>query len=378
MNLFHLLPSTYIGGAELFAKNLHLSLRNDYKINSNLLTSVIIPDLDTIPFSKFIDLDFFTSDSKFIKSINTIIGACLPMVSKFLLPKLRSYLTEVDVLHIHLPSTSYRYTFILSLLISLGYKCVVTIHFCQGNERPFLSLRRAINQALLKSNIKIVAVGCHQKKRIADSLRINQEYIDVIENAAFMSQNSYKCLEDFDIAYNFISVGVFQERKNQIQIIHLFSEIFDKLSGPANLVFYGDHDNEYGRRCKDLVEDLNLSHLIRFWGWTNGSDVIYASSSFIITTSSHEGRSLAIDEAIKRGLILIATPESIESFSLNRDSDYISIGNSGTPPLNLVAKLNDLSFLQTLRRASLKKAWSRSWRNVCRDYTDLYSELSNV
>lgn len=370
-SIIHLLPSLYVGGAEIFAGSLNKSMANISIFDSKLYSAIPLKGFENSSSFKVVDLGYFVATDRF----NRLRNAFFSVARNHLPSELCNLLIGCDVVHIHLPSLSYGSTPLLGAILKTNLNCVVTVHFCAGNERVNPIISYLIKASLLKKKLKIIAVGIRSKQNILNVLRIKSNLVQVIENTAFTPLSFARKLFKNEINYTFLSVGSFEPRKNQLYIIKVFDQIIKHISSSAHLTFYGNFETQYGLNCRQLVNDLNISAHVSFSGWNDDPNVIYGGSSFLITASLAEGKSLAIDEAMKRGLILVATRESIESFDLLENSEFIPINTSFGPSRETLQDLFEIKQLVNIRKSSYEKAWQRTWLDLRKEYIDTYDQF---
>ena len=73
--------------------------------------------------------------------------------------------------------------------------------------------------------------------------------------------------------FTVIVVAAFNEFKNQYQFLENCRELLKDL--PIKIEFVGDMNNEYGLKCKELVDNSPLKDKITFLGFTEEIEAVY-------------------------------------------------------------------------------------------------------
>lgn len=113
---------------------------------------------------------------------------------------------------------------------------------------------------------------------------------------------------------NICCVGTICERKGQRNIIEAFLKLTDKEKSKIHINLIGD--GELREELEKLCIDNNISENVTFWGSRKDIDKLLAQNDIFLLPSKNEGLPIAILEAMRQGLPIVATnvggiPETI-------------------------------------------------------------------
>ena len=123
-------------------------------------------------------------------------------------------------------------------------------------------------------------------------------YNGIVQSKPIQAQQIHTCV-------NFVTVASLQKRKGQDLLINAISLLPDDIKEKVHFNFVGDGPDL--KSLKHLVQELNLTEYITFWG--NRSDVprILCEMDIFILASNSEGLPISIIEALRQGLYIMTT-----------------------------------------------------------------------
>ncbi len=182
-------------------------------------------------------------------------------------------------------------------------------------------------------------------------------------------------------AFQILSVGRLEPRKDQMTLLHAFS-LFRKKFPQSNLTLAGPvGDEAYARQLRQKVDRCGWERGVRLLGKVRDLDPLYRKSDLFISTSKDEGLGLAVLEAMSYRLPVICTPVA-------GHSDFVDDGNNawlipaGEPKrlARAIQELYDNPELRTrLGENACRMVSSRfSWSQTAGKYADVFKSLLNA
>lgn len=220
-------------------------------------------------------------------------------------------------------------------------KKVVTIHDLIFLRYPefFPALDRITYKAKFKyscENADLVLVICEQTKRdLIEFLKVPESKIKVHYQSCdpvFYQLKGEAEINSLRLKYKLqrpyiLTVGAFEERKNQISLIKAFSELGDK---NRDLVLIGT-GKKYLHDCQELVTKLGLNDRVKFLSGISFQELplFYQGAELFCFPSFFEGFGLPIVEALFSGTPVVTSlgscfPESGGPYTLYADPYQVS------------------------------------------------------
>ena len=114
-----------------------------------------------------------------------------------------------------------------------------------------------------------------------------------------------------------ICVGSIHPRKNQMMLLHAFSEIAPQFGGATIQVVGPIKDDAYHQKLQRFVEEEGLTHQVEFLGWREDVPELLGKSDMLVLCSHREGVPHVVREAMFAEIPVIATsvggvPEAVE------------------------------------------------------------------
>lgn len=233
---------------------------------------------------------------------------------------------------------------------------------------------------------RIIAISEHTKKDIIDILKIPEEKITVIYEAAdaackYVSDKNIinKVKNKYGIKGDYlIHIGTINPRKNLEFLIKVFSEVVKKHPS-IKLVITGKKGWYYEGLFK-LVEKLNLKKNVIFTGYIEDSEkpVLYSGAKIFLFPSLYEGFGLPILESMACKTPVISSntsslPELIGDagikISPHKKDEWVSAIDNLLSDEKIRKKFIDKSASQLE-----KFSWDKCAKETIKVYEDLYND----
>ncbi len=268
-------------------------------------------------------------------------------------------------------------------------KCVETVHdlipllFEGTHEGPVRFAFKHLLPRIANNADKIITVSEASKKDIVQKLRINEEKIRVIYEAAseiyFPKKDASRIRKKYGINGDYmLFVGALEPKKNITSIIKAFSQL--KKKGMKHKLVLAGKKGWYYNDIMDEIKKQNIDKEVIFPGYIPLEDMpyIYSASTLFCFPSLYEGFGLPILEAMSCGVPVIGS---------NRGSIPEIAGNAGVivDPLDwkkMAIKMEEIAtdqkLRQSLKRKGIEQAKKFSWKKAAKETISLYSEVSNA
>lgn len=209
-----------------------------------------------------------------------------------------------DVVHVHLFPGMY-WTVFAKLFLLSKVPLIITEHNTK-NRRIDNPIFRFLDPFIYKKYEKIVAITPQVKEMLVDELSIPSDKVSVIYNGinlnAFTAYETQERSELFEKDSTvLIQVSRFHAQKDQVTVIKALALLTEEYK----LILIGD--GETRAECERLVEELGLSHRVRFLGARIDIPQLLQSSDIVIQSSHWEGFGLAAVEGMAAGKPVVAS-----------------------------------------------------------------------
>ncbi len=265
-------------------------------------------------------------------------------------------------------------------------KCVETVHdiipllFDDTHEGIVKFAFKHLLPRITKNVDKIITVSEASKKDIIQRLRVKEEKIKVIYEAAseIYKPEKNRNLEKYGINEDYILfVGSLEPKKNITTIIRAFSR-FKKTGAKHKLVLAGKKGWYYNNIMSEIKKQ-NIVQDVIFPGYVPLEDMpaIYSCATLLCLPSLYEGFGLPILEAMSCGTPFIGS---------NRGSIPEIAGNAGiiVEPLDwqkISEKMEEIAnnkkLRQKLKAKGIEQSKKFSWKKTAKETINLYNEASN-
>lgn len=184
-----------------------------------------------------------------------------------------------------------------------------------------------------------------------------------------------KLMEKYGFDRPFIlSVGAFEERKNQLMLIEAFAKISSQVE--QNLVLIGN-GKKYLERCQKKVIDLGLTHRVFFLSniSINELPIFYQTADLFCFPSHFEGFGLPIVEALFSKTPVITSFGSCFPESAGPSSVYIDPLSLNDISKNILNVLSDVSLQESMITKGYDFVQKFHRKNVNDKLLECYAQL---
>lgn len=222
---------------------------------------------------------------------------------------------------------------------------------------------------------KIIAVSDSLRSKIINDLFISKNKVVTIYNGVnfkAIDHKHKKCKSELLL----VTVGRLVQVKNYKMLIRAFAIAKKRCKYNIRLIFVGDGPERNNLEIE--CDSYNLNNNLIFYGFCDEVDKILSESDIFVNSSHYEGISLAIIEAMKFSLPVIAT-------SVGGNNEIISDGFSGILiPDNdverfsdaIICLANDKKKRSIIGRNGREKAFNKfNFEKTKRNYIILYEKF---
>lgn len=204
---------------------------------------------------------------------------------------------------------------------------VVTEHLFISRADTFGGYRENVELADVLyriPGIKIIAVSSGMKKKIGhDFPEIPESNVQVILNGTDFCAE--QVLSDYREKYGLgnkkilLCVGTILERKNQMQLVSVYSKLPEELKQNLKIVFCGNESAAMKGKLQEAIRKAGLENELLYVGAMSSEDMkkMYSIADGLVMPSMAEGLSIAALEAIAYGLPVIMFADSECAEDLN-------------------------------------------------------------
>lgn len=294
------------------------------------------------------------------------------------LPKLA---TEAKVDLLHQPA--------FSAPIRFSGKIVITVHdviaVLFGQDIPFYSRQYFARWMPFTYRFadKIICVSEHTKKDLIQQIKINEEKMVVIPEAAgdqfkpvADKKKIDKILDKYYISGRFIlHMGTLNPRKNLEFLIKVFNRVH-KLMPDVKLVIAGKKGWHY-ENLFDTVRHLGLEKFVIFTGYIDDDEAPYLYSAADVYTfpSIYEGFGLPPLEAMSCGTPVVASNTSSIPEVVGDAGILLNPTDVESWVKALLRLLRDDNERKEMSAKSLARAKQFSWTKTARKTVEVYEEI---
>jgi glycosyltransferase involved in cell wall biosynthesis len=232
-------------------------------------------------------------------------------------------------------------------------------------------------------NADMVMAICEQTKRdLIEFLGVDEKKIVVHYQSCdpvFYEKRDFSEIKSLMQKYGFerpfiLNVGAFEERKNQLALIEAFAKSANQIE--QDLVLIGN-GKAYLAQCKKRVEDLKLSHRVRFLSNIpfNELPLFYQAADLFCFPSHFEGFGLPIVESLFSQTPVITSFGSCFPESAGPDSVYIDPLSVDDISDKMIKVLSDVTLQKTMISKGHEYAQQFHRENVTAKLLEYYSQL---
>ncbi len=358
MNILHLIATEESGGAETVVRDL-CSMFNDDRVSSSAIVAgggwlagelarVGVP-YRVYEYSPFLDSSLIKKIVKYVKD------------------------NEIDIIHCHMSQMN-----IIGSAISrfLGISSIMTFHGISGhfNSRQLIYLYRLAS--FFPS--KLVFVSNNLKELFLQGVPLARSKSIVIYNGInidhFTSDSANRVSVDSNV-FNMVAVGNLVDDKDYSTLIKSCSVLKEK-TDKFTLKIAGEGPEE--ETISESIDHLGLTQNVELLGFHDDISALLASADGYVISSTHEGFSISLVEAMAAGLPVISTscggPEEI--IDNNVDGLLVDVGDPQALAEKIWSLMNDRKKRETLAEAGQKKVKKLFSLEIMKEqYTRLYESL---
>jgi sugar transferase (PEP-CTERM/EpsH1 system associated) len=289
MKILHVIESLEIGGAEMFVINLVNQMPKEYE-----QSICCIKKIGPLENRLSRDIRVFCLNKKEGNSLSV----------PFRLAKIIRH-GGYDVVHSH------NWGVLIESLVGGrlgGARCI--IHTAHGIMEHYSKnkikkhLRKIAERVMAFFLDKLVTVSDQLRGQIISDLSISSKKIMTVYNGVICRDDSKHIIKNNNMV-TLVSVGRMVPVKNYQMLIKAFKIAEEKCSIPIRLIFVGDGPER--KRLEQIKDDMKLGEKVIFYGYRDDTEKIMCESDIFVNSSFYEGISIAILEAMKESIPVIAT-----------------------------------------------------------------------
>lgn len=123
-----------------------------------------------------------------------------------------------------------------------------------------------------------------------------------------------------------LSIGVLCERKNQLELIK-FALRCRQTGQSIKVVFLGDYNNFYGKKCREFASENKLEDSVIFAGFVLNIEDYFEKGDLLIVASSVESYPGVIVESMANKVPIISTPVAgVPELLINGETGFLTEG----------------------------------------------------
>jgi len=245
----------------------------------------------------------------------------------------------------------------------------------------FLAYKKIIASAAKKAQ-KIITVSESSKTDIQKFLGIGREKIKVIlEGSSLTGSVNDKTAREIQNKYlltrpYFLFVGVWERKKNLINLALGFNQFLEKYKFDMDLVICGKPDAHYPEIKLKLMQIKHKDRLVIIEKPEDEDLAALYQGAFAFTSASlHEGFGLSGVEAMNFGLPLIVSNTPVFNEIYDNAAIYFNSQNPNDIADKMNLLINDSLFYNKMGEASLARSTGFSWDNAAKETLELYNQV---
>ncbi len=363
MKILHIIGSLEMGGAE----NLLIPLtkeqkRQGYDVSVLLLRKATNPTVTKKIQDKGISVSWLTEGS---------------LYNPLLILKLRPYLRQYDIIHVHLFPSLY-WVGIAKWLTEKSAPLVYTEHSTKNRRRDNFILKKV--DRIIYENAYLHVIACSEKARETFlEAYPNIKHITTVNNGVDTRLNRealpYAKKELLGIpedSFVVTMVARFMFMKRQDTIV----ESISKLPAKFHACLVGSEQNDEGiLKVKKLAEELGVSDRVHFLYIRPDVPRILKTSDVVMMSSEYEGLSLSSIEGMAAGKPFIATDVIGLREVVEGAGELFELYNSDQLASILFKLESDKEYYSTLAHRCSQRALEFDIKIMVDKYTEVYKSV---
>ena len=292
MKILKIINSLEAGGAEKLVVDMAIEFhKNGIEVTLLLLNGIGTPLKKKLKSFPGIQLHSLTTGKNIY---NPLLGL-----------KLKSWLSNYDIIHVHLFPSSYWVA--LANIISFKRHNIIFTEHNTTNRRRSKPVFKIIDRIIYKQFKSIVSISDavdqslkqHLGKNFSNIIKIhNGIHLETIEKAIPYPKKELGFIDSHKLI---LQVSSFTPQKDQITLIKALKHL------PKSYIVLLVGDGPLIDKCKTIVKQLNLETRVHFLGIRDDVPRLLKSVDTIILSSHYEGLSLSCIEGMASGKPFIAS-----------------------------------------------------------------------
>lgn len=359
MNILHIISSPASGGAEVYVKDLAISLSSQ----GHNLHIAFLSNASDIGRSIVYEDDFL-NDLK-LSGINTyIIGNETRKKPWLGMLRIKQYISEhnIDICHTHLA-----FGILFTALSSVPV--IYTHHSMEPRWGKFLYqiFNRLVDEYVGISNKCAQALQSYTMRNI-----------NTIPNAVSEERFiGYKRVRIPNDIINIVMVGRITVQKDYMNMLRALNLLDEKLRAKLRVRVAGEGEINYKNQLLEYINKNNLNEVVEFVGVkTNIPKFLYEADIFLMS-SAWEGLPIALTEAAVSGLPCIVTDVGgcIEIIENSKNGIVVSPKNPQALADAICKLISDPKLIEEYSKNAIKNSVQYSISKAAQLHLDLYSNM---
>ena len=275
------------GGASRVMEDIILNVSSDYDVSLLILTT-----------TRRLSSEILNNDQVRVYELN-----CTMLFNPLIALKIRPYLKNMDIVHVHLFPTLY-WTALAGLCLKNHPFLIFTEHASQNNRRKY-SFLRPLEYIVYSMYDKIVGVSSCATENLIKWIGLKNKIV-TINNGIDIKKIRENAIETnlhqlFPQKYLLTMVARLSKDKDFETIIRAMKELEDDY----HLILVGD--GEERMTIETMIHELELSRKITLLGYRQDISSLLKTSDLSILSSHAEGFSIVVLESLAVGTLCLGS-----------------------------------------------------------------------
>lgn len=289
--------------------------------------------------------------------------------------KLRTYLKQYDVAHIHLFPAQY-FTVLANISIGNACKLVFTEHNTT-NRRIQNSYFRYLEKWIYSFFKKIVCISPEIQRIYKEYLKGFEQKFVLIENGVnlqvirqavpLLKSTLHSSISEDDTVI--MQVSAFRIQKDQKTLIEALALL------PLNVKLILVGDGVLKKECEELTEELELQGRVLFLGQRMDIPQLLKTADVIVLSSKYEGLSLSSIEGMASGKPFVASAVPGLSDIVGGAGVLFECGNEKELATRIQALVDDKMYYDSVVRACQEKSKQYDIQVMIQKHIALYKSV---
>ena len=289
--------------------------------------------------------------------------------------KLRTYLKQYDVAHIHLFPAQY-FTVLANISIGNTCKLVFTEHNTT-NRRIQNNYFRYLEKWIYSFFKKIVCISPEIQRIYKNYLKGFEQKLVLIENGVnlqvirqavpLLKSTLHSSISEDDTVI--VQVSAFRIQKDQKTLIEALALL------PLNVKLILVGDGVLKKECEELTEELGLQGRVLFLGQRMDIPQLLKTADIVVLSSKYEGLSLSSIEGMASGKPFVASNVPGLSDIVAAAGVLFECGNAKELATRIQALLDDKMYYDSVVSACQEKSKQYDIQVMIQKHIDLYKSV---